>query len=569
MKLLSILEEIKKLSFVTICFMIVSSLNAQQRNCGTMEYLNLLQSNNPKLKTNIKKNEFQLQKWIKNNSIVKSTVLTIPVVVHVVYNNTNENISTSQVQSQIDILNEDFRRLNTDAINTPLAFTSVAADCEIEFCLANLDPSGNYTTGITRTYTSETSFSVATDAVKYSSSGGVNAWNTSQYLNIWVCDISGGTLGYAQFPGGPSSSDGVVCDYAYFGNIGTATSPYDLGRTATHEVGHWLNLRHIWGDNNCGNDYCNDTPTQQAENYGCPNYPSNSNCSGNGSNGDMFMNYMDYTDDACMNLFTNDQKIRMLATINTYRSGLLTGNVCNGQLSVYGCTDSTANNYDVNANIDDGSCLYCNTTLPYIENFDNGIGSWTNTGSAGDWLLNTGGTLSNNTGPTDDVSGGGSYIYIEASTPNYPNVGPFILTSECFDLTNTINVSLSFYYSMYGASMGELNVYANNILVWTISGNQGQGWNFVQIPLTSIGNTLVIQFTGTTGASWTSDIAVDNINITGAQQINGCTNPLACNYDPLANNDDASCLTNYGCTNPQANNYDVSDLLMISLKSKK
>ena len=107
--------------------------------------------------------------------------------------------------------------------------------------------------------------------------------------NIWVCDISGGILGYAQFPGGPSSSDGVVCDYAYFGNTGTAIYPYDLGRTATHEVGHWLNLRHIWGDANCGNDYCNDTPEHSGSNYSCPSYPSTSNCNGNGQYGDCLL----------------------------------------------------------------------------------------------------------------------------------------------------------------------------------------------------------------------------------------------------------------------------------------
>ena len=112
--------------------------------------------------------------------------------------------------------------------------------------MASEDPNGNTTTGITRTATSQSSFST-NDGVKYSSSGGVDAWNTSEYLNIWVCDLSGGLLGYAQFPGGTASSDGVVCDYAYFGNMGTATPPYDQGRTLTHEIGHWLNLRHIWG----------------------------------------------------------------------------------------------------------------------------------------------------------------------------------------------------------------------------------------------------------------------------------------------------------------------------------
>ena len=145
-------------------------------------------------------------------------------------------------------------------------------------------------------------------------------------------------------------------DYAYFGNIGTASSPYDQGRTTTHEVGHWLNLRHIWGDSNCGNDFCSDTPEHSGSNYGCPSFPSTSNCSGNGISGDMFMNYMDYTNDACMNLFTNDQKSRMLATLNTSRMSLLTSDGCYN--SDYGCTDQNAYNYSALAIFNDGSCCY-------------------------------------------------------------------------------------------------------------------------------------------------------------------------------------------------------------------
>ena len=250
----------KKIYVLIVILLNVFFVDAQQRVCGTMEHLEFLESEDPYLKTRMEKNEFNLQRWIENQpESQNSTILTIPVVVHVVYYNSTENISTAQVQSQIDILNEDFRRLNADASNTPSGFQSVAVDTEIEFCLATTDPNGNSTTGITRTSTSQSSFST-NDGVKYSSSGGIDAWNTSEYLNIWVCDISGGILGYAQFPGGNASSDGVVCDYAYFGNIGTATYPFNLGRTATHEVGHWLNLRHIWGDSYCGNDYCNDTP---------------------------------------------------------------------------------------------------------------------------------------------------------------------------------------------------------------------------------------------------------------------------------------------------------------------
>ena len=346
-----------KTTIIVILNLIVSfSLFSQKRNCGTMEYLQKEIEKNPLLEQKMIQMEQQTRNWLKENNTNKlSSVITIPVVVHIVYYNSTENISTTQIESQIDILNEDFRRLNLDAANTPGSFQSVAADCEIEFCLATEDPNGNSTTGITRTSTNQSSFST-NNGVKYSSSGGIDAWNTSEYLNIWVCDLSGGLLGYAQFPGGTASSDGVVCDYAYFGNTGTATSPYDLGRTTTHEVGHWLNLRHIWGDSNCGNDFCNDTPEHSGSNYGCPSYPSYSNCNGNGANGDMFMNYMDYTNDACMNMFTLDQKSRMIAAINNYRSGLLTSNGC--QNGDYGCTDPLAYNYSPIAIIDDGSCCY-------------------------------------------------------------------------------------------------------------------------------------------------------------------------------------------------------------------
>ena len=347
-----------KNNFLTLIAILLFSnpIISQQRNCGTMQHLEYLKSKDSNLEQKMLQNEENIKTWILNNTNrLSQNIITIPVVVHIVYYNNTENISDQQIFSQIDILNEDFRRLNSDTINTPAAFQSVAADTEIEFCLATRDPNGNPTNGITRTSTTQTSFST-NDGVKYSSSGGKDAWNTSKYLNMWVCDLSGGLLGYAQFPGGTASSDGVVCDYAYFGDIGTASSPYDLGRTTTHEVGHWLNLRHIWGDSNCGNDFCNDTPEHSGSNYGCPSYPSTSNCSGNGNAGDMFMNYMDYTDDACMNIFTNDQKNRMIAAINTSRSGLLTSDGCFN--SDYGCTDPLAVNFSPIAIIDDGSCCY-------------------------------------------------------------------------------------------------------------------------------------------------------------------------------------------------------------------
>jgi hypothetical protein len=158
--------------------------------------------------------------------------------------------------------------------------------------------------------------------VKYTSRGGINAWPSERYLNIWVCSLGNGLLGYAQFPGGPAATDGVVILNLAFGTTGTAQAPFNLGRSATHEIGHWLNLRHIWGDTeHCeGTDFVVDTPNAQSPNYGKPHFPHVS-CN-NGPNGDMFMNYMDYVDDDTMVMFTAGQVARMTATLEGPRNNL-------------------------------------------------------------------------------------------------------------------------------------------------------------------------------------------------------------------------------------------------------
>jgi hypothetical protein len=372
----------KKIILVTISFLFFySSVSAQKKECGTMEYLEYLKTQDPQLEKKMLKNEQAMQNWIKthpSSKSTKTTIITIPVVVHVVYSSPAENISAAQILTAIDIINKDYRRLNADTSATPSVFAAVAADCEIEFCLATSDPNGNSTSGITRTATSQTSFSGGTfngvnwsnDGVKYTSQGGINAWNTSQYLNIWVCDLAN-LRGYAQFPGGPSSSDGVVIDYTRFGNIGTAAWAPFIIKTATHEIGHWLNLSHIWGNNiletsNCGDDYCNDTPTESSSTYGIPTFPYNTNSICNpGPNGEMFMNFMDYTD--CRNIFTQDQKTRMRAAINLFRPAFL-NTVCQAGV-VYGCTDPLACNYSASAtvNVDCNyiSCAGCMDEAAY------------------------------------------------------------------------------------------------------------------------------------------------------------------------------------------------------------
>ena len=241
--------------------------------------------------------------------------ITIPVVVHVVYKTAAENISVAQIKSQINVLNKDYRARNADKSKVPPVWKGLVSDVSTQFALASKDPKGKPTTGITRTKTTQTSFDTD-DSVKFSATGGVNAWPTDKYLNIWVCTLANGILGYAQFPGGPKKTDGVVILNTAFGTSGTASPPFNLGRTATHEVGHWLNLRHIWADTeDCsGTDFIADTPNAAGPNYGKPKFP-HVTCN-NGPSGDMFVNYMDYVDDAAMFMFTTQQAVRMQAALS-------------------------------------------------------------------------------------------------------------------------------------------------------------------------------------------------------------------------------------------------------------
>jgi hypothetical protein len=227
--------------------------------------------------------------------------IEIPVIVNVLYKTSSQNISVTQIQSQIDALNKDFQAQNSDYNLTPSLFQSVrSGTTKIRFVLD----------GVIRKATNKTSWK-PDDMMKFSSRGGLNPSSPTKKLNMWICNLSGGILGYAQFPGGNINTDGIVIDDNAFGTVGTVQAPYNKGRTATHEVGHWMNLRHIWGDATCGSDLVSDTPNHNAPNYGCPIYPHKSTCSGQPT--EMTMNYMDYTDDGCMYMFTAGQKNRMRA----------------------------------------------------------------------------------------------------------------------------------------------------------------------------------------------------------------------------------------------------------------
>lgn len=269
---------------------------------------------------------------------VANEVIIIPVVIHILYNNAAQNISDEQVLSQLQSINNDYRKMNSDVSGVPAPFAPLAADSRIAFCLAKVDPAGKTTTGIIRKSTSVVSW-LADDGMKYSAQGGDNAWDSKKYLNIWVCNLSGRSLGYSSLPGSQPDRDGVVIQSDAFGTIGTITAPFNKGRTLTHETGHWLGLKHIWGDANCGDDGIADTPPQQNFNNGFPSFPHRTSCSING-NGDMFMNFMDFTDDACMRMFTygQAQKMRSLFATGSARNSFLGSSACDNNSVQRGAT---------------------------------------------------------------------------------------------------------------------------------------------------------------------------------------------------------------------------------------
>lgn len=271
------------------------------RGCASQEVLEAQLAADPTLAIRMNQIEAFTQNTIsRSNFRLVNGNIVIPVVVNVLYRTAAENISNAQIQSQIDVLNKDYTATNSDFGSVPAEWSGIAANVGITFELA----------GIVRKATTKTSWGTR-DAMKSSKKGGINPTSPSTTLNIWACTIGGGILGYAQFPGGSLATDGVVIDSFYFGLSSAASAPYNLGRTASHEVGHWMNLRHIWGDASCGNDFVNDTPVAKTANYGAPTYPYVSTCLP--AHNEMTMNYMDYTDDRAMYMFTNGQKARMQA----------------------------------------------------------------------------------------------------------------------------------------------------------------------------------------------------------------------------------------------------------------
>ncbi len=310
----------KILLFIAVIFLLITSCNksltdkenlvndetsiSNGQRCAAYEVLQEQLKADPSLRQRMEDIETFTQRFTDDKSAYKllgDGTIEIPVVFNVLYKTTEQNISLSQIQSQIDVLNEDFGGANSDIGGVPTIFHGVkAGDIKVRFVLDL----------VVRKSTNKKSWTT-NDAMKKSQQGGIDPTSPATKMNFWVCNLSGGILGYAQFPGGDPATDGIVCDDNATGRTGTAAAPYGLGRTATHEVGHYLNLRHIWGDATCGNDFVSDTPLHNTYNFGCPLYPHLSTCSGTPV--EMTMNYMDYTYDACMFMFSAGQETRMLA----------------------------------------------------------------------------------------------------------------------------------------------------------------------------------------------------------------------------------------------------------------
>jgi hypothetical protein len=436
----------KSISAAVICLLFAMSnttLAQYRRSCATMEVYELQKKADPGLEARRKSIEDHTTQYVNQHLLTSNAVqavVTIPVVFHVVYSSNTQNVSDAQLMAQLDQLNLDFALMNSDKTKIPSAFSTIATNSNIQFCLAQRTPAGAVTTGIERRQTTISSFST-NDGVKKYSSGGLNAWDATKYLNIWVCNMGGGILGYAQFPGGPLSTDGVVLAFGTVGSMlkpGSA-APYNLGRTGTHEVGHWLNLYHIWGDDGSGcsgSDAVGDTPNQGGENYGCPTYPKTDACTST-SPGVMFMNYMDYTDDNCMYMFTSGQSVRMNALFASggQRNGITTSTACVASTACGALATATV------GSITTGSATISWTAASNANSYAIRICPVASTVCFDTTVIGTSVSLSG-------LSGGTSYSYsitpVCTSGNGTAATGTFMtLSTSCGDVTNLTSASIT------------------------------------------------------------------------------------------------------------------------------
>jgi Pregnancy-associated plasma protein-A/Secretion system C-terminal sorting domain len=323
----------RSLAFIglIVCF---SPARAQQTKkidrCGTVQVLELALKRDPTLKKRLELQELQLQKAITQRSLQSlrtEAVITIPVVFHIVLPDPNV-VSNAQVQAQVDTLNTDFGGRNSDSVLIPAAFKALFGKSNIQFTLARRTPDDEPTNGIERSIAGKSSYATTDNSLKYTALGGADAWDPSRYFNVWLCDLSGGILGYGTPPGSSVSLEQGVA--ILFSSLpGGSSAPYDLGRTLTHETGHYFNLIHIWGDDDglcTGTDNIGDTPNQTDATFGCPGTAVKTDACTPAAPGILYQDYMDYTDDACMHLFTKEQVTRMESALNILRTTLLTSN---------------------------------------------------------------------------------------------------------------------------------------------------------------------------------------------------------------------------------------------------
>ena len=557
----------------------------QHRECAAHEKFVEMMGLNPAFHARQEQMETQTALFVESlqasrasNANISQDVVTIPVVFHIVYANDEENIPDSEIFEQMQILNDDFRRLNENQDD----LWPQAADAEIEFCLAVRDPNSAPTSGILRVETSVGSFGT-NDNVKFSDLGGSDAWPANDYLNIWVCNL-GGWLGYAQFPGGNPATDGIVCAYANVGIDGPGSGIYNLGRTATHEIGHWLNLRHIWGDGGCGvDDFVDDTPESDGANFNCD--IGHESC----GSVDMVQNYMDYSSDLCMSAFTQGQSDRMAAT-------LAPGGVRYSLRNSLGCVPPTPD-FDLDVAVMDVvepqgfSCATDVTPEVNILNFGgdtltslelayslDGVPQGTFT-----WTGNLAyGALETVTLPTLTPDDGNHTIEVVCNAPNGgmdENPGndaassDFTLDSQGTELALVINLD-----NWPGETTWDLADVDGNV-VWTggpYSNAYSQVTEVACVPTACYTFTiydvfedgiccefglgdyaLMITTSGDTLASGGAFDEADPMGFCLAEGVTGCMDEAACNYEENAVVDDMTCdYSCIGCTHELACNYD-------------